>query len=149
MLVQLHGTCLGFEALAIIVSRDADILSTYDSYDDASPLILTEDGQSGSAFFGSLPGDLLQAVQEKPLAMENHKRGEQLHLLIMHHHIPPCREIILALTPQGASGVLQGCVVECGQGQCGIHLNLGRKEGESPMPHPQRTVPYLSRNWAG
>ena len=75
MLMQLHGTCLGFEALAVIVSGDADILSTYDSYDNASPLILTEDGQSGSAFFGSLPGDLLQAVQEKPLAMENHGRG--------------------------------------------------------------------------
>ena len=76
MLVQLHGTCLGFEALAIIVSRDADILSSFDSYDNASPLILTEDGQSGSAFFGSLPGELLQAVQEQPLAMENHGRGE-------------------------------------------------------------------------
>ncbi|CAL5230063.1 g13515 [Coccomyxa viridis] len=73
--IPLHGTCLGFEALAIIVSRDANILSSFDSYDNASPLILTEDGQSGSAFFGSLPGDLLQAVQEKPLAMENHGRG--------------------------------------------------------------------------
>lgn len=84
--MQLHGTCLGFEALAIIVSRDANILSSFDSYDNASPLILTEDGQSGSAFFGSLPGDLLQAVQEKPLAMENHGRGEHLYPLT-HHHI--------------------------------------------------------------
>ena len=77
LLVQLHGTCLGFEALAIIVSRDADILSSYDSYDDASPLILTEDGQSESAFFGAMPRELLKAVQEKPLAMENHGRGRQ------------------------------------------------------------------------
>ena len=37
--------------------------------------MLTEDGQSGSAFFGSLPRELLQAVQEEPLAMENHRKG--------------------------------------------------------------------------
>ena len=73
---QLHGTCLGFEALAIIVSGDTKILSKFDSYDNASPLILTEDGQSGSAFFSSMPQDLFQAVQEKPLAMENHGKGE-------------------------------------------------------------------------
>ena len=73
---QLHGTCLGFEALAIIVSGDTKILSKFDSYDNASPLILTEDGQSGSAFFSSMPRDLFQAVQEEPLAMENHGRGE-------------------------------------------------------------------------
>lgn len=51
------------------------ILSNYDSYDNASPLVLTEDGKSGSAFFGSLPRELLQAVQEEPLAMENHGKG--------------------------------------------------------------------------
>ena len=73
---QLHGTCLGFEALAIIVSGDTEILSKFDSYDNASPLILTEDGQSGSAFFSSMPRDLFQAVQEGPLAMENHGKGE-------------------------------------------------------------------------
>lgn len=76
----MHGTCLGFEALAVIVSRDVDILSSFDSFDNASPLILTEDGQSGSAFFGSLPGEVLQAVQEKPLTMENHGRGEHLSI---------------------------------------------------------------------
>jgi len=79
-MVQLHGTCLGFEALAIIVSGDMKILSSFDSYDNASPLVLTEDGQSGSAFFGSLPRELLQAVQEEPLAMENHGRGPCLQL---------------------------------------------------------------------
>ncbi|CAK0784110.1 hypothetical protein CVIRNUC_007313 [Coccomyxa viridis] len=73
--MPLHGTCLGFEALAIIVSGDTKILSKFDSYDNASPLILTEDGQSGSAFFSSMPRDLFQAVQEEPLAMENHGKG--------------------------------------------------------------------------
>ena len=99
VLLQLHGTCLGFEALAIIVSRDADILSSFDSYDNASPLILTEDGQSGSAFFGSLPGELLQAVQEKPLAMENHGRGERLSLQCFS---TVTARIIATLMPQGA-----------------------------------------------
>ena len=40
--------------------------------------MLTEDGQSGSAFFGSLPRELLQAVQEEPLAMENHGKGGEV-----------------------------------------------------------------------
>ena len=80
LVVQLHGTCLGFEALAIIVSGDMKILSSFDSYDNASPLVLTEDGQSGSAFFGSLPQKLLQAVQDEPLAMENHGKGACLQL---------------------------------------------------------------------
>lgn len=86
-LTQLHGTCLGFEALAVIVSGDPKILTKFDSYDNASPLVLTEDGQSGSAFFGSLPRDLFQAVQEKPLAMENHGKGGPSTSL-MQHSVP-------------------------------------------------------------
>ena len=107
MLVQLHGTCLGFEALAIIVSRDADILSGFDSYDNASPLILTEDGQSGSAFFGSLPGELLQAVQEEPLAMENHGRGDGLDLDL----VPRIRPLTASLSKGDHEGKVDGA--EC------------------------------------
>ncbi|KAK9908388.1 hypothetical protein WJX75_007144 [Coccomyxa subellipsoidea] len=71
----LHGTCLGFEALAVIVSGDGRALSDFDSYDNASPLMLTADGKSGSAFFGAFPADVLQTLQEQPLAMENHGKG--------------------------------------------------------------------------
>ncbi len=105
VLVQLHGTCLGFEALAIIVSGDMKILSSFDSYDNASPLVLTEDGQSGSAFFGSLPRELLQAVQEEPLAMENHGRGPCLQLPSPHLKTKfTCQCMPLVLTKDSQSG---------------------------------------------
>ena len=98
--MQLHGTCLGFEALAVIVSGDMKILSSFDSYDNASPLVLTEDGQSGSAFFGSLSRELLQAVQEEPLAMENHGKGVCLQL--------PSPRIKMRLTCQCVSSGADG-----------------------------------------
>lgn len=75
--MQLHGTCLGFEALAVIVTGNASILSRFDSYNDPSPLVLTEDGRQGSAFFGSFPQSVLQGLQDQPLAMENHGKGVQ------------------------------------------------------------------------
>lgn len=71
----LHGTCLGFEALAVIVSGDGKVLTKFDSYDNASPLVLTEDGRAGSAFFGAFPATVLRGLQEQPLAMENHGKG--------------------------------------------------------------------------
>ena len=75
MCAQLHGTCLGFEALAVIVSGDGKVLTKFDSYDNASPLVLTEDGRAGSAFFEAFPADVLRGLQEQPLAMENHGKG--------------------------------------------------------------------------
>ena len=75
---QLHGTCLGFEALALIASGNMSILSAFDSDDNASPLLLTEDGLRGSSLFGSFPARLLGAVQDKALAMENHSWGARL-----------------------------------------------------------------------
>jgi hypothetical protein len=75
-LPQLHGTCLGFEALVVIVSRNGSVLSRFDSYNNPSQLLLTEDGRQGSAFFGSFPQSVLQGLQDQPLAMENHGKGE-------------------------------------------------------------------------
>ncbi|EIE21011.1 class I glutamine amidotransferase-like protein [Coccomyxa subellipsoidea C-169] len=71
----LHGTCLGFEALAVIVSGDGRALTKFDSYDNASPLVLTEDGKNDSTFFGAFPPEVLRGLQEQPLAMENHGKG--------------------------------------------------------------------------
>ena len=39
---QLHGTCLGFETLAVIASGNHSILSDFDAEDYASPLYPTE-----------------------------------------------------------------------------------------------------------
>ena len=79
--VQLHGTCLGLEALAIIVSGNGSILTAFDADDNAAPLILTADGQD-SDFFGSFPAALLQQAQDQALAMENHNFGEGFFLYI-------------------------------------------------------------------
>lgn len=73
---------MGFEALAVIVSGDGKVLTKFESYDNASPLVLTEDGRAGSAFFDAFPPDVLRGLQEQPLAMENHgKGGPPAHLL--------------------------------------------------------------------
>ncbi len=39
--MQLHGVCLGMEALSVAVSRNHSILSDYDSENLPSPLFLT------------------------------------------------------------------------------------------------------------
>ena len=75
MHAQLHGTCLGLEALAIIVGGNASILTPFDADDNAAPLILTQDGRAGGGLFGSFPPGLLQDAQDLALAMENHNFG--------------------------------------------------------------------------
>jgi hypothetical protein len=72
----------------VIVSGDGRALSDFDSYDNASPLMLTADGKSGSAFFGAFPADVLQTLQEQPLAMENHGKGAR----IKPYNIHPCMQ---------------------------------------------------------
>ncbi|BDA45120.1 Gamma-glutamyl hydrolase [Coccomyxa sp. Obi] len=71
----LHGTCLGFEALAVIVSGDGKVLSDFDSYNYPSPLVLTENGRNGSIFFKAYPGYIQQELEEQALAFENHGKG--------------------------------------------------------------------------
>jgi gamma-glutamyl hydrolase len=67
-----HGTCLGMEALAIIVSRNATLLADVDAEDCAAPLLMTPDAEH-SRFFSSFPPRVVQNLQrEPPLAMENH-----------------------------------------------------------------------------
>eukprot|EP00887_Chlorella_sp_A99_P003173 scaffold9.g3173.t1 len=70
----LHGTCLGFETLAVIASRNHSILTDFDAEDNASPLYPTELALA-SRFFSSLPPQVFQHLQTKPYAMENHERG--------------------------------------------------------------------------
>lgn len=70
-----HGTCLGMEALAVIVSRNETILADVDAEDAAAPLLLTPDAEA-SRFFASLPERVVRNLQrEPPLAMENHGHG--------------------------------------------------------------------------
>ncbi|KAL4856809.1 Gamma-glutamyl hydrolase A [Chlorella vulgaris] len=71
-----HGTCLGFEALAIVASANHSILSEFDAENLPSSLFLTDAAADGkSRFFNSLPPQVVQHLQTRPYAMENHSHG--------------------------------------------------------------------------
>jgi len=71
----IHGTCLGFEALAIIASGDnSTILTKFDAEDYAQPLIPTS-GAKKSKLLSSLPSSVVKDLYTKPYAMENHEHG--------------------------------------------------------------------------
>lgn len=69
-----HGTCLGFEALAVVVSGNDTILGTFNAENLPSPLFLT-DKASASYFWKSLAKPIRHSLVDKPYAMENHKNG--------------------------------------------------------------------------
>lgn len=73
---QVHGTCLGLEALSVIISGNASILSRMDAEDFPAPLLYTQEADS-SPFLKSLPPHIISNLQNQPLAMENHMHGEQ------------------------------------------------------------------------
>ena len=74
-----HGTCLGFELLALMITQDDGVLSKFDAEDFASELT-PSGGQwaAGSRLFSRAAASLLARaadVSQAPLAMENHRAG--------------------------------------------------------------------------
>ncbi|KAG2501964.1 hypothetical protein HYH03_000461 [Edaphochlamys debaryana] len=69
-----HGTCLGMEALSVVLSGNYTILSPFDAEDAAAPLLYTEEA-AGSHLLKSLPPDVVTDLQNKAIAMENHMMG--------------------------------------------------------------------------
>ncbi|RMZ57383.1 hypothetical protein APUTEX25_004217 [Auxenochlorella protothecoides] len=70
----LHGTCLGFETLAVIASKNHSILSEFDAENLPSPLFPTDKAEK-SEFFSVLPHKVYENLLTKPYAMENHVNG--------------------------------------------------------------------------
>ena len=70
----LHGTCLGFEALAVAVTGNYSVLQDFQAHDDPRPLIPGSD-MGSSEFFGSIPRVLRNALFSQPFAYENHVHG--------------------------------------------------------------------------
>ena len=71
----LHGTCLGFEALAIIAGKNNEsVVSDFDAEDYSQPLFPTEKAPS-SRFFTALPPHVVENLNTKPYAMQNHAHG--------------------------------------------------------------------------
>lgn len=69
-----HGTCLGFETLAVVVSGNSSILGTFSAENLPSPLFLTDKAHK-SYFWNSLSKAVRKDLKEKPYAMENHESG--------------------------------------------------------------------------
>ncbi|GBF88733.1 gamma-glutamyl hydrolase [Raphidocelis subcapitata] len=78
-----HGTCLGMETLAIVVSRNVSILSDMDAEDAPAPLLYNEEAED-SHFFSSLPPSVVRNLQNTPIAMENHAHEWPTFLHIPH-----------------------------------------------------------------
>lgn len=72
--MPLHGTCLGFETLAVIASKNHSILGSFDAENYPSPLFPT-DKAADSDFFSALPSEVFDNLTKKPYAMENHVNG--------------------------------------------------------------------------
>ena len=70
----MHGTCLGFEALAVVASGNTSLLGRFDAEDFAQPLLPTEYAKD-SQFFKSLPPRVVENLYQKPYAMQNHMNG--------------------------------------------------------------------------
>lgn len=70
-----HGTCLGMETLAVVVSGgNHSVLSDMDAEDAPAPLLYSDLAED-SYFFRSLPPSVVRDLQNKPIAMENHMHG--------------------------------------------------------------------------
>ncbi len=70
----LHGTCLGFETLAILAAKNESVVTDFDAEDYSQPLYPTELAPT-SRFFTALPPHVVENLHTKPYAMQNHAHG--------------------------------------------------------------------------
>lgn len=70
-----HGTCLGFEALAIIASGNHSILSRFSAENLPGALFPTDTAEK-SRLFSGMPSKVFDHLTTRPYAMENHANGE-------------------------------------------------------------------------
>ncbi|MEW5313388.1 MAG: hypothetical protein WDW38_004959 [Sanguina aurantia] len=69
-----HGTCLGMETLAVILSGNYSILTSFDAENSPVPLLFTDEAES-SHLIQSLPEVVVRDLQNSPITMENHMMG--------------------------------------------------------------------------
>jgi len=71
----LHGTCLGFEALAIFAAKNNEsVVTDFDAEDYSQPLYPTEKAPT-SKLFSALPPHVVENLYTKPYAAQNHAHG--------------------------------------------------------------------------
>ncbi|KAK7244137.1 hypothetical protein RIF29_38955 [Crotalaria pallida] len=68
----LYATCLGFELLTMIVSKDNNILEGFSASNQASSLQFKENANLEGTVFQRFPPDLLKKMSTECLVMQNH-----------------------------------------------------------------------------
>jgi len=70
----IHGTCLGFELLHILVAKSVDVLQSFNSSNCRSNLIFTKTALQ-SRLFQNFTGAMFEAASHKKIAVEHHVYG--------------------------------------------------------------------------
>ncbi|KAG2439450.1 hypothetical protein HXX76_004805 [Chlamydomonas incerta] len=98
-----HGTCLGMETLSVVLSANYTILSPFDAEDAPAPLLYTADAKD-SHLLRSLPPDVVDSLQNKPIAMENHGMGLSMTALVENPELGKFFKVLsLSLDKSGAA----------------------------------------------
>ncbi|XP_040987119.1 gamma-glutamyl hydrolase 2-like [Juglans microcarpa x Juglans regia] len=71
----LYAICLGFELLTMIISKDQNILESFNATDQASTLQFIENTQIEGTVFQRFPPELLKKLSTDCLVMQNHHYG--------------------------------------------------------------------------
>ncbi|OIV92464.1 hypothetical protein TanjilG_02227 [Lupinus angustifolius] len=71
----LYATCLGFELLTMIISKDNNILEEFSALNQASTLQFVENANIEGTVFQRFPPDLLKKMSTECLVMQNHRYG--------------------------------------------------------------------------
>lgn len=77
----LYAICLGFELLAMTISKDRNILEEFSAVDQASTLQFMENINIEGTVFQRFPSDLLKKLSTDCLVMQNHRYGISLKRL--------------------------------------------------------------------
>ncbi|CAI5983181.1 unnamed protein product [Closterium sp. NIES-65] len=92
-----QATCMGFEAMAIVISEDPNLLELrrFSALDLASPLKFVGNWVHRRSYFSWMSPDLAAKVQELPLTMENHQDGTTVHRFLSNSKL---RDFFFVLT---------------------------------------------------
>ncbi|KAM1356914.1 hypothetical protein ACFX13_031700 [Malus domestica] len=96
----LYAICLGFELLAMIISKNKKILESFSAVDAASTLQFTENAVIEGTVFQRFPPDLLKKLSTDCLVMQNHKYGISPERLIENENLSSFFKILTTCTDE-------------------------------------------------
>ncbi|TQD80270.1 hypothetical protein C1H46_034168 [Malus baccata] len=96
----LYAICLGFELLAMIISKNKKILETFSAVDVASTLQFTENAVIEGTVFQRFPSDLLKKLSTDCLVMQNHKYGISPERLMENENLSSFFKILTTCTDE-------------------------------------------------